>query len=391
MISKKSHNVINIISWISVSGIAVGTMALIIVLSAFNGLEDLVESLYASFDPDIKIEIKEGKTFAVDEFPNDQILALEEVAFCTEALEEVALVKYEDKQTVATIKGVERDFIEMSGLDSMLIDGSSKLRDEDNEYAILGYGISDKLTLYLSNNMVSRLSVIVPKKGNKKSVVPTSEFNRKFVYPSGIFSISPDFDTKYVLVSLPFAQKLLKHKGKVSSVEVGLKKDANWEEVQEKIKTIVGDQYEVKTRFELNELIFKTNKTEKWITFLILSFILVIASFNIIGSLTMLIIDKKEDIWILKTMGANNSTIRKIFFAEGMIINLLGAFVGMFLGLIVTWSQIQFGLLRLEGGVVEFYPMKLDIVDFISVSCIVFVIGLLASWYPVRVLTKRHL
>lgn len=366
-------------------------MALIIILSAFNGLENLVEDLYASFDPDIKIELKEGKTFDINSFPKDKIKALPEVAFYTVSLDEVALIKYKDKQTVATIKGVTPSFYKMSGIDTLLINGDKSTLTKSKNYMVLGYGIADKLSLYLSNGFENKVRVIVPKKGHKKGLTPDAEFNRKFAYPSGIFSVNPDFDTKYVLVDLAFAQKLLKNEYHVSAIELGLKKDANWELMKTKIQTIVGENYTVKTRYELNELIFKTNKTEKWITFLILSFILVIASFNIIGSLTMLIIDKKEDVWILKTMGTNNKTIRQLFFMEGMMINLLGAFSGMLLGAFICWLQITFGLLRLEGGVVEYYPMALEFADFINVSIVVVIIGLLASWYPVRILTKRHL
>jgi len=184
---------------------------------------------------------------------------------------------------------------------------------------------------------------------------------------------------------------LLKHKNKISSIELGLKKNSDWNKVKNKVKQIVGKNYKVETRYEINELIYKTNKTEKWITFLILSFILLIASFNIIGSLTMLIIDKKKDVWILKTMGANDSVIRKIFFAEGMLINLLGAISGMSIGAFICWLQLQFGLLKLDGGVVDYYPIELNLMDFVNVSIIVIIIGLVASWYPVRILTKRHL
>jgi lipoprotein-releasing system permease protein len=366
-------------------------MALIIVLSAFNGLENLVEDLYASFDPDIKITVKKGKTFDSSLLPKQKILDLSELIYYSETLEEVALVKYQDKQTVATIKGVELNFYKMSGLDSLLIEGNQSTLTSSNDYMVLGYGIADKLALFLSGNFGEKVSVIVPKKGHKKGLTPDSEFNRKWAHPTGIFSVNPDFDTKYVLSPLPFVQKLLNHKNQISAIELGLKKDSDWDLVKLKIQTIIGNDYEVKTRYELNELLFKTNKTEKWITFLILSFILVIASFNIIGSLTMLIIDKKEDVWILKTMGANNSTIRKLFFIEGMLINLLGAFSGMLIGAFICWLQIQFGLLRLDGGVVEFYPMALNLMDFVHVSIIVVIIGLIASWYPVRILTKRHL
>ena len=391
LISKKSHNVINIISWISVIGVGVGTMALIIVLSAFNGLENLVEHLYASFDPDIKITIKQGKTFESSSFPKNKIVELPEVAFYTESIEEVALIKYEDKQTVATVKGVEQSFYKMCGLDTMLIEGQQASLTNHKNYIVLGYGIADQLALFLANgSFAKKVSVIVPKKGHRKGLTPDAEFTKKWAVPSGIFSVSPDFDTKYVLTSLPFAQQLTKHNNKISAVELGLKKGVDWDETKAKIKAIVGDQFEVKTRYELNELVFKTNKTEKWITFLILTFILVIASFNIIGSLTMLIIDKKKDIWILKTMGASQATIRRLFFVEGMLINLLGAFSGMLIGAFVCWLQIRFGLLRLDGGVVEFYPIALEITDFIYVSGVVLVIGLIASWYPIRILTKRH-
>ncbi len=390
LISKKSHNVINIISWISVTGIAIGTMALIIVLSAFNGLETLVEDLYASFDPDLKITVVEGKTFNANEFPKDKVLAIAEVEFYNSALEEVALIKYQDKQTVATIKGVEEIFYTMTGMDSLLIEGEIRHHSEKYNNIIMGWGIADKLALFISES-VYQVGVIVPKRGTKKGLSPGSEFNRKTANATGIFSVNPDFDTKYVLGELEFVQKLLKHKNRLSSVELGLKKGSDWNKVKAKVQAVVGNNYRVQTRYEMNELIFKTNKTEKWITFLILSFILVIASFNIIGSLTMLIIDKKKDVWILKTMGANNSIIRKIFFAEGMLINFLGAFSGMAIGAFICWLQIQFGLLRLAGGVVDFYPIELNMVDFVNVSVIVIIIGLIASWYPVRILTKKHL
>lgn len=390
MISKKSHNVINIISWISVTGIAVGTMALIIVLSAFNGLETLVEDMYASFDPDLKITVIKGKTFDSENFPKNKILALEGVEFYNSALEEVALIKYNDKQTVATIKGVENSFYNMTGIDSLMIEGSISIVPDNETSVIMGWGIADQLGLYISDYSFP-INVIVPKKGTKKGFTPGSEFTKKPAEATGVFSINPDFDTKYVLGNLSYVQKLLQQKNRISSVELGLTKTADWNIVQKQVQAIVGNKFKVQTRYELNELVYKTNKTEKWITFLILAFILVIASFNIIGSLTMLIIDKQKDVWILKTMGANNSVIRKIFFAEGMLINLLGAVSGMTIGAIICWLQMQFGLLRLNGGVVDYYPIELNSLDFINVSIIVVIIGLIASWYPVRILTKKYL
>lgn len=391
LISKKSHHVINIISWISVIGIGVGTLALIVVLSAFNGLQTLVEDLYASFDPDIKITALTGKTFNINDFPKQEIANRKDVLYCSESIEEVALFKYNDKQTVATLKGVDPVFYNMTGLDSMVYEGQVKADDELNNYLCIGYGIADNLSIYMSNKFMDKISVIVPKKGTQKSFLPTDEFSRKYADASGVFSISPDFDTKYVLSSLEFARALLKHPNRVTSVELQLRPSVNPKKVKQEIQALVGKNFVVKTRFELNELVFKTNETEKWITFLILAFILIIASFNIVGSLTMLIIDKKKDIWILKTMGASNTLIQKIFFTEGMLINLLGAFSGMFLGALICWLQQTYGLLRLHGGIVDFYPVELQFIDFIYVTGTVIVIGLLASWYPARILTKRHL
>lgn len=391
LISKKSHNVINIISWISVLGITIGTAALIIVLSAFNGLQTLVEGLYASFDPDIKITLVEGKTFEADQFPAEEVKAIPGVKYYNEALEEVALIKYDDKQTVTAIKGVTPAFYQMTGMDTLLIEGVFNINKAESNYLLLGWGIADKLAFYISGDAAYQFSVIVPKRGTKKGLTPDSEFNRKMAYAEGIFSVNPDFDTKYVISSLAFVQGLLKHEGQLSSVELGLDEEADWNDVKVKLQSILGDHYKVQTRYELNELIFKTNKTEKWITFLILSFILVIASFNIIGSLTMLIIDKKDDVKTLRTLGASRKMIRKMFFMEGMLINFLGAFIGMSLGALICWLQLQFSLLKLEGGVVEAYPVELQLIDFMYVGIIVTIIGLLASWYPVRILTKKHL
>lgn len=391
LISKKSHHVINIISWISVSGIGIATMALVIVLSAFNGLQTLVDQLYASFDPDLKITAVAGKTFDVTTFPKDKLLALTEIDFLTENLEDVALFKYNDKQTVATLKGVETSFYKITGLDTLMYEGKYIDDTENIHYLNFGYGIASNLSLFINTGITEEVSVIIPKKGQKKSLIPGEEFHRKFATPSGLFSISPDFDNKYVLASLPFVRSLLDKPNQVSSMEIKLKKNSNWKKTKKTIQEIVGEKYKVQTRYEMNELVFKTNETEKWITFLILSFILVIASFNIIGSLTMLIIDKKEDVWILKTMGANNKLIQKLFFAEGMLINLLGAVSGMVFGALLCWVQMKFGLLRLNGGIVDFYPMELKWMDFVSISAIVLSIGIIASWFPVKVLTKKYL
>jgi lipoprotein-releasing system permease protein len=211
---------------------------------------------------------------------------------------------------------------------------------------------------------------------------------RKMIAPGGVFYISPEYDNKYVVVPLAFARDLLDYEDEVSSIEISAKPSADLEVLKQEIQAMVGDKFEVSHRYEFNEIIYKTNKTEKWVTFLILVFILIIAAFNILSSLSMLIIEKKEDVNTLKSLGAKQSTIRKIFFMEGMMINLVGALSGMFLGIILCLLQKHVGLLRLEGGIVEYYPVELNPIEMVYILITVFIIGLLTAWYPVRNLTK---
>ena len=380
---------INIISWISVVSVAIVSFALVIVLSAFNGLEDLVESLYESFDPDVKITLKEGKTFDLSAIDKEQIVAVEEVEHYVETVEELGLLSYDQKQAPATIKGVESSFLEMTALDSTIIDGELKLKEGATNYAVVGYKISSNLSIFLGN-VLEPITIYAPKRGKKISLNPERAFRKKRITPAGIFLISPEFDAKYVLVPIDFARELFDYKGKASSIELGLKEGCDSEAVRDNIQELVGEQFVVRTREQLNEILYKTNKTEKWVTFLILIFILVIASFNIIGSLTMLILDKKRDIGILKSMGASNRSIQSIFLIEGMLINLVGAFIGILLGVIICALQQYYGLIRLEGGIVDFYPILMQFQDLISILAAVLFIGFVASYFPVKVFTKRY-
>lgn len=389
LFSKKSHNVINIISFISMVGVGIGSLALIVVLSAFNGLQDLVEGLYSSFDPDIEITIKSGKTFAVDSFPMNQITQAEGVAHFTRVLEENVLLKYRDRQTIATVKGVEAQFLEMSGLDSMVFDGALVLEQDSIMFAVMGYGIAANLSVYIESAL-EPIKVHAAKRTMTVSLDPGRAFRKRNIMAAGIFSINPDFDDKYFLVPYTFAEELLDYPGRVTGIEIGLEPGENADRVKKQLQQIVGDEYTVKTRYEQNELIFKTNKIEKWITYLILSFILVIATFNVIGSLTMLIIDKKQDIFVLKSMGACRQVIRRIFLIEGLLINLIGGLMGLGLGALLCWFQITFGLVRLEGTIVEYYPVQMRPLDFLAVLGTVIVIGFFSSWFPVRLITKRH-
>jgi len=388
LISKKSHNAINIISGISVAGVCIGTMALIIVLSAFNGLSDLVQSLYNSFDSDISITIKQGKTFDPNSAEIQSLKKIEGLAYYSEIIEGNALLKYNNKQCVATIKGVSNDYKKMSGFDSLVVDGNFNIEKNN---IVIGKGISFVLQTG-PNNLFTPISIYAPKRGNTNSINPEEELNELKVYPSGTFSISDEFDSKYVFMSIAKARELLDYTTEVTSIELSLNPGADKEQIQQQITSLLGKKYEVKNREQQNALLYKTLKSEKLWTFIILVFILVIGTFNVIGSLTMLIIEKKKDITILHDMGADIQLIRRIFLVEGMLITLIGAASGLILGTFVCWLQTKFSLVRLtEGYVVDAYPIHMQASDFILVLAVVLLIGFFAAWYPVRVFTKKHL
>lgn len=387
--SKKSHNIINLISGISMFGIGIGAMALIVVLSAFNGIESLVEKLYSSFNPDIRIEIVEGKTFVVDSFPLVEIAKLDGVEYVSRSIEETSLLKYRDAQCFVTLKGVDSDFLAMSGLDSMLFDGRLLLSQENQNFTILGYGVADQLNVFLAH-VFEPVKVYAANKNSSGSNIQDA-FNIGMVYPSGIFTINPEFDYKYALVPYEFASKLLQNEGRVSSMEIGLRSGANERDVQSKIQAIVGSDFKVNTRFEMNELLYKTNQTEKWITFFILSFILLIAAFNLLGSLTILIIDKKNDINVLQSMGGTPKLIKNIFFTEGLLISFVGSGIGILAGLILCLIQKYFGLLKLqEGTIAEYYPIDIELFDFVAVGLISIIIGSIAAYLPAKFVANKY-
>jgi lipoprotein-releasing system permease protein len=363
-------------------------MALVIVLSAFNGLSDLVQSLYNSFDPDLSITIRQGKTFDPSSPEFAKIKSVPGVAYYSEIVEGNALLKFNDKQCVATIKGVGDDFRQMSGFDSLVTEGKFNISKSN---MVMGKGISYLLQAG-TDNVFTPVSIYAPKRGAIQSMNPEDGLTELKAYTAGCFSINDEFDYKYVIMSLDRARALLDYTNQATSIELGLSKDANRDEVQKAVQQIVGNNFEVKNKEQQNALLYKTLKSEKLWTFLILIFILVIATFNVIGSITMLIIEKKKDISILHYLGADIQLIRKIFLVEGLFITFIGAVSGLLLGLLVCWLQIEFSLVRFtEGYVVDAYPIAFKLMDFILIISSVMLIGLFAAWYPVRVYTKRHL
>jgi len=390
LIAKKSKNVINIISLISVIGVTVGTAALIIVLSAFNGLDNLLKSMNDSFDPDLKILPATGKVFSLDDDNIDRVKNHYAVFDIAETLEEGVLLKYDDQQYPATVKGVSENFGEISGVDTMLYVGDFILKHNDQPYAIVGQGVAHYLSLNL--NYIDPIVIYVPNRDAKIGTNPAQAFSRDYIFPSAVFAIQQEFDTKYILVPLDYARELFDYPNEVSALEIKLKKEYTYTDVQGEIQEILGTDYEVKNRYQLHEAFYKIMKSEKFYIFLILTFILMVASFNIIGSLTMLIIDKKEDIATFRSLGANLPTIRKIFLTEGWLITIIGAVFGLCLGFVICWLQIEFELVKLGASgsfIVDAYPVRLIWTDFILVFLTVVGIGYGAAWYPVRYITKR--
>lgn len=395
LISKKSTNVINLISGITVFGVATSTMALIVILSVFNGLEDFVTSRFNSFDPDLKITIKEGKTFDSRNRDLAKVKKLDNVVYYSEVVEENALIKYKEIYHPFMMKGVGADFEKMTGVDTMMIDGEFKLRMQSTPLAVIGSGVGGFLSVRL--DFIEPIRIYMPRRtGKAKNLTqdPSKAFKTSSIYPIGVFSIDQEID-ETIIVPIDFARQLLDYKTEVSGIELKLSPNADIDKTKKQIKQILGNSYEVKDRYEQKEFMYKIMKSEKLIVFLILTFVLLIASFNIIGSLTMLIIDKKKDIETLRSMGANMNTLKRVFLFEGWMITLLGALLGLGLGALICWAQMEFEIVKLDGNAdslyITAYPVAMQIQDFFYVLLTVFLIGFFASWYPVRYLTRRFL
>jgi len=391
LFSKKSHNAINIISGISASGVAIGTMALVCVLSVFNGFESLISDMFSAFDPDLKITLSQGKTFDVNSPELGQVRKLKSVAYFTEVIEENALLRFKDKQMPATVKGVSPDFQKMTRIDSIMYDGKFMLYDGAFQRAVPGVGVAG--ILGLGAQFIDPLLIYAPRRSSKINLLrPENSFNQVSTFVSGIFAVQQlQYDDHYVLVSIDLARDLFEYeKTKVTAIELKLASGADKDAVQSQIKNILGEKYQVKNRYEQQESFFKIMLIEKWITYLILCFILLIASFNIIGSLSMLIIDKKADIETLRNLGANNQLIKRIFLFEGWMISAVGALVGIGLGGMLCLLQEHFGFLKLGNGyVVDAYPVVTNIMDMILVFVTVLVMGFLAAYYPVRYIQTK--
>lgn len=369
----------------------IGTIALVFVLSIFNGFESLFSDLFSAFDPDLKITLNSAKIFSLDTPDFMGLRTYPSVAVFTEVIEENALLKFKDKQMPALIKGVSEDFKQMTHIDSIMFDGDFVLFDGAFERAVPGMGVA--ATLGLGAHFIDPLYIYAPKRTSKINLLrPENSFNQSATFVSGIFSVQQsEYDDQYVLVSLNLARELFEYEShSVSSVEIKLKEGVDEKQSQKSIQQLLGTRFLVKNRYEQQESYYKIMQVEKWITFLILSFILLIASFNIIGSLSMLIIDKKADITTLRSLGADTRLIKQIFLLEGWMISFVGAGLGVIIGTIISLLQEKVGFLKLGAGfIVENYPAVTQFSDVILVFITVVAIGFFAAWYPVRYIDSK--
>ena len=391
LVSKKKQNIINIISGISVGGIIVGTLALVIILSVFNGFSKLIGTFYSNFDPDLKITSVHGKMFNPADFNFEKIKSMPEVINYAEIIEEVALLKYRNQVYPAVVKGVPDNYARYTKIDTLIVDGSFLLKDKGINYAVVGQGIA--YSLGVQPAFTDHIIIYVPRKGKTVYINPTQAINQNYVFPAGIFSVLEEIDSKYIIVSKEFAEDLFESGNKVSSVELGIAKNASIKKIQKEIQKMLGNEFHVKNQYQQHDLVYKTMESEKWAAYLILVFILIIASFNLLGSLSMLIIDKTDDIFILRSMGASSETIRNIFLLEGWMISVIGAFIGTMLGVFICWIQIHFRIITLPGSsfVISAYPVKIIFTDVLLVLGVVLLIGFLAAWYPVKFISQKYL
>ena len=396
LLSKKSHSAINIISGVSVAGVAIATAALVCILSVFNGFQDMVAGLFTAMDPELKVVPATGKFMMADAKGLEALRHDPDVAVLTETLEDQALLMINNRQVMATVKGVEDSFEELTEIDRILVgDGVFELHADVIDYGILGANLL--MQLGLPADFAQPIQVYAPRKGERIDLNdPRESLNEDELYSPRVgFMVKQNkYDSHYVITNIGFARRLFERQGEVSAVEMKLRPGADVAAVKARMRASLGERYEVLDRYEQQEDTFKIMQIEKLISYIFLTFILMIACFNIIGSLSMLIIDKKEDAATLRNLGANEHQVRGIFMMEGRMICLLGAVIGIVLGLAMCLLQQQFGLVRFgssEGSyIINAYPVSVHAMDIVLIFLTVVVIGFLSVWYPVHHLSKKY-
>lgn len=393
LFSKKSHNAINIISAISVCGVALATLALVCTLSVFNGFHDLIASFFTHFDPDLKVETIKGKTFTPDSTQLIAIQAIPGVEVVSATLEDNAMAKYKEQQTMVTIKGVDDNFQALTHIDEILY-GNPEFKLYD---AVVDYGIMGQQLMYILNTGVQPydpIEVYAPRKGTRVNMSnPLANFHRELLYsPGSVFNINDGrYASSYIITSMDFARRLFDYTDEVSALELRLLPEADADDVKHAISDIVGEGFTVKDRYEQQEATFKVVKIEKFISYLFLCFILMVACFNIISSVSMLILDKRDNANTLRSLGAPDGMVARIFIYEGNLIALIGAIVGLILGIVLCLLQQHFGLIGLGGDgqfVVSAYPVRVKFTDIVLVFFSVAVVSAISVWLPIRLVNK---
>lgn len=386
LFSKKSTNAINIISLVSMVGMGLGSFALIVLLSVFNGFEHLVLDLQNSFYSDLQINPIKGKTFEPSDTVLMQLTEANGIASYSYVLEENAYLKYKDNERLATVKGVDTNYYETSRIEKNIVMGASKLSENGINYAVMGSGIDYVLDTDV-RRPISSISINIPKKGKTAAIIASQLFHSGEVVPGGVFLIQSEFDNKYIFVSLEKMRSITKIKTAVSTIEIRINEQAKLEKVKKNLVKVLPAGYEVLARYEHDKSLYKAMKAERWAVFAILGFIMFIISFNIVGSLSMVSIEKKRDISILKAMGLKKNDVLKIFMLQGVMGSVLGSIIGLFLGLLVLFAQKAFGFIGLPtngGFVIDSYPVFIKMEDIFLSFLMVVLISIIASYYPAK-------
>ena len=383
----KSTNAINIIAWVSMTAIVVGTASLIVVLSVFNGFEDLVKSLYSTFYTDLKILPASGKTLTLSREQVEKLKSIAGIRSYSLVAEDKALLQNGEVQALVYMKGVDENYTKVTSVAEHLVSGKYNLGSPEQPAMVLGAVVESSLNLRSDRDILPVTAYMFGKGNNINTADPLQSLSSANVAAAGAFLIQQDFDNKYVLTNLPFVQQMLKwQSNEYSGVEIALYKPGETEKIKKGLQQLFGSNYIVMDRYEQNKSLYSVMTVERWVIYAILTLILAVAAFNMIGALTMLVLEKQKDIQVLKAIGANNNVIQKIFLSEGLMLAIMGACVGILLAVLLCWLQLQFHLIPLQGGtfVVSYYPVKMQWQDFVLVMLTVVIVAFTAAWFPAR-------
>ncbi len=384
--AKKSTNAINIISWISITAIVMGTAALILVLSVFNGFEGLVKSLYSTFYPDIKISSSAGKVITLSNEQLRKLRGLAGIKNYSLVAEEKALLQNGDYQSVVFLKGVDENYRYVTGVEDHIVKGSYNVGTVDEPLVILGSGVENAVGVQSDRNLFA-LNIYLPKRTSTELIDPFQNISEDSVNTAGTFVIQQDFDNKYAITNLDFVKKMLGlGPNQYGGIEISLKDPGAADEIKPELQKIFGSNYKIQTRYEQNQGLYSIMRVEKWVIYAVLVLLMIVFSFTIVSSLTMLVIEKEKDISVLHALGGDRNFIQKIFLSEGLLLAIIGGVVGMLLALLMAWLQVNLKLIPLQGGsfLIDYFPVTLKVGDFLLVGVTVLTIALLASWIPSR-------